>query len=62
MTNHSLQDCNMLEGASNFVPWKCRLQNLLEELELWYLMGQEVVLPIDTEDLVEHNRKSIEEK
>jgi hypothetical protein len=52
----------MLEGASNFVPWKCRLQNLLEEVELWYLVEKEVVLPTDPKELAEHNRKLVKVK
>jgi hypothetical protein len=43
----------MLEGASNFVLWKCRLQNLLEETEQWYLVDTEITPPIDPKDLEE---------
>jgi len=33
----SLPVCvNVLEGASNFVPWKGRLHNLLEAANLWH--------------------------
>jgi hypothetical protein len=62
MTNHSVQDCHMLKDASNFVPWKCKVQNLLEEVELWFLVEKEVVLPTNPKDLAKHNRKSIKAK
>lgn len=62
MTSHDLRDCHMLEGASNFDPWKCTLQILLEEVDLWYLVGKDMVLPIDPKNLAKHTRKSIKVK
>jgi hypothetical protein len=38
------------------------LQNLLEEVELWYFVDTEVAPPIDLKDLVEHTKKSIKVK
>jgi hypothetical protein len=46
----------MLEGDSNFIPRKCKLQN-----ELWHLVEQEVVLHTDPKDLAELNKKSSSE-
>jgi hypothetical protein len=37
MTTFSLRYEDRLEGPSNFVPWKCRVQMLLEEHDLWDL-------------------------
>lgn len=34
----------------------------LEEVELWYLMEKDVVLPIDPKYLAVHTKKSIKEK
>jgi len=62
MANFGLQECHMLEGVSNFVTWKCRLQNLLEEVELWYLVDKDVTPPTNPKDLVEHTKKSVKEK
>jgi hypothetical protein len=33
MISLGLQECLMLEGTSNFLPWKCTLQRLMEEFE-----------------------------
>jgi hypothetical protein len=30
-----LRECDRLDGASNFVPWKLKLQILMEEVDLW---------------------------
>jgi hypothetical protein len=47
MTSLGFQECHMLEGASNFVLWKCRLHNLLEEFDLWgFVEGKVLPLPI----------------
>jgi hypothetical protein len=59
---HNLHDCHMLEGAPHFVPWKCRLQNQLQEVEQSYLVEKEGVLPTYPKDLAKHNRKLIKEK
>ena len=54
----SLQHCHT-EGNSNFVLLKCMLQNLLEEVELAYLVEREVVFPTDPKQLAEQNRKLV---
>jgi hypothetical protein len=30
----SLRECDKLDGASNFIPWKLRLQKLMEEAKI----------------------------
>jgi hypothetical protein len=35
MISPSLRDRDCLVGASNFTPWDCRMQILLEEVDLW---------------------------
>jgi hypothetical protein len=52
-----MQESHLLEGASNFVPWKLRLQNLLEMADLWYLVEKVVAPPIDPNDLVNTTRR-----
>jgi hypothetical protein len=39
MASVDLQECDRLEGTSNFTSWKCRMQTLLEEVDLWSLIG-----------------------
>ena len=47
----SMQESHLLDEASNFVPWKLRLQNLLEMEDLWYLVEKVVVPPTDPKDV-----------
>lgn len=62
MVGSILQECHMLEGASNYVLWKCRLYNLLKEVEQWYLVDKKDTPPIDPMDLAKHTKKSSKEK
>jgi hypothetical protein len=62
MATPSMQESHLLEGASNFVPWKLRLQNLLEMADLWYLVEKVVVPPTDPKDKAEHNKKAVAAK
>jgi hypothetical protein len=57
MASFSLRERSMLEGASNFEPWKCKLQNLLEEIELWYIVDMEVTSPTNPKNLVEYTKE-----
>lgn len=34
MTSLNLKECDHLEGTSNFTPYKCRLEMILEEVDL----------------------------
>jgi hypothetical protein len=36
----NVQESHLLECASNFAPWKCKLQNLLEAKNLLYLVEE----------------------
>ena len=43
-----------LEGASNFVPWKFKLQILIEEVDLWEYVEKEIPEPIDLAQWITH--------
>jgi hypothetical protein len=57
MTTFNLIYKDRLECPSNFVPWKCLVQMLLEEHDLWGFVGKLVVAPIDSMLLVDYKRK-----
>jgi hypothetical protein len=61
MATPIMRETHFLEGAHNFIPWKLRLQNLLEMADIWYLGKKVVTLPIDPKDLAEHNKKAVSE-
>jgi hypothetical protein len=46
----------MLEGVSNFVPWKCRLEKLLEKVSPWSFVDTKVVEPADVSKSVDHKK------
>jgi hypothetical protein len=58
----SLRECDRLDGASNFVPWKLRLQLLMEEVDLWEHVVKEIPEPIDPTQLVAHQKKEAKVK
>jgi hypothetical protein len=62
MTTLSLRECDRLEGASNFTPWKYRLQMLLEEVELWVFVENKVIVPTNPAQLVDYKKKEAKEK
>jgi hypothetical protein len=62
MTTLGLRECDRLEGASNFTPWKCRLQMLLEEVELWEHVKTKITIPTNLKLLDEHNKKEAKAK
>lgn len=37
MANLGLRECDHLEGAFDFTPWKCRLK-MLEKFDLWTIL------------------------
>jgi len=55
LTSLGLRECHILEGASNFVPWKCKSQNLLEDFDLWGFVEEKVDVP--TNPTQKHNKK-----
>lgn len=46
-----LRECDRLEGPSNFTPWKCKLQILMEEFDLWSIFYFWYILMMDHLDL-----------
>lgn len=57
-----LRESDRLEGASNFTPWKYKLQMLLEEVELWEHVDKEITTPTDPKQLVEYYKEEAKEK
>jgi hypothetical protein len=51
-----------LAGARNWSPWKARIVLILEELELWDIMENPVVTPIDAVLMVEFRKRNIKAK
>ena len=51
------RECDMLEGATMFTPWKCRHQMFLEEVNLWCFVDEKVTVPTDPAQFVEHNNE-----
>jgi hypothetical protein len=51
-----------LAGVGNWSPWKARIVLILEELELWDIMENRVVPPIDVVLLAEFRKRNIKAK
>ena len=62
ITIPSMQESHLLEGTSNFVPWKLRLLNLHVIADLRYLVAKVVVPLTDPQDLIKHNNKAMAAK
>jgi hypothetical protein len=62
MITLSLRECDKLDGASNFIPWKCKLQMLLEEAKIWEHVEKEIVAPTDPKLLATHVKKEAKAK
>jgi hypothetical protein len=45
MSTLGLTKCDKVDGASNFIPCKCRLQIILEEVEIWDHIEKEIGAP-----------------
>jgi hypothetical protein len=58
MTSLILRECDRLEDASNFTPWKCTLQMLLEEADLWSFVKEKATVPTNPMQWREHNKKT----
>ena len=58
MTIHNLKECHMLEGTSNFIPWECKVENLLEKFDLWGFVDTRVAKPINPTQLEKYNKLS----
>jgi hypothetical protein len=57
MTTFSVRYKDRLEGPSNFIPWKCRVQMLFKEHGLWDFMETKVEEPSDPIQLAEYKKK-----
>ena len=62
MSTSGLRVEDRLDGGGNWTPWKARIVLLLEECELWELVGQAVTLPTDPILLVEFKKKNVRAK
>jgi hypothetical protein len=63
MSTIGLRECDRLDGASNFIPWKLRLQMLMEEAKIWEHVEKEIATPIDDLKLLAtHNKKEAKDK
>ena len=47
MASLGIRECDMLEGATIFTPWKCRHHMLLEEVNIWCFVDEKVTVPTD---------------
>jgi hypothetical protein len=52
-----LRECDWLEEASNFTPWKCRLKMLREEIDLWSIVKEKAIVPIDLQQLAQYEKE-----
>lgn len=58
MTSFTLREYDCLLGAFNFTLWKCTLQKLLEEVDMWCFVEAKVAIPTDHLCCVNHNKKA----
>ena len=62
MSHIRLRECDKLDGASNFIPWKLMLQMLMEEADIWEHIEKVIVSPTDPKSLATHVKKEAKEK
>ena len=62
MANSGLTVEDRLDGGGNWTPWKARIVLLLEECELWELVGQAVTSPTDPILLAKFKKKNVRAK
>jgi hypothetical protein len=60
--NFSLKECDRLDGFSDFIPWKIRLQIIMEEVDLWEHVENEIQEPNDLAQLDSHQKKEAKVK
>jgi hypothetical protein len=48
----NVKECDKMEGDSNFVPWKLRLQRHMEDIDLWEHVVKVVPKLVDLASLV----------
>jgi hypothetical protein len=61
MMTLGLKEFDRLDGASNFVPWKFRLQILWRRLIFWYNVEKEMVAPTNPKILAIHFKNEAKE-
>jgi hypothetical protein len=59
MAATSLRFEDMLEGASNFIPWKARVTLIFMENGLWKFANTIVTPSMDPQQLVIHNQMDV---
>ena len=52
-----LRDYDKLDGTSNFVPWKLKVQILIAEDDLWEDVEKAILEPINQTYLATHRRR-----
>lgn len=57
-----LRECDGFDGASNFVPWKLRLQMLMEEANLWEHVLKVVLVHVNPTQVTAHYKKKAKAK
>ena len=62
MATSGLRVEDRLDGGGNWTPWKSRIVLLLEECELWEIVGQTVIVPTDSVPLAEFKKKNVKAK
>jgi len=58
----SLREYDGLDGYSNFVPWKIKVQILMEEVDLWEHVEKKIVEPTNATQLATHWKKEAKVK
>jgi hypothetical protein len=62
MATFGLRVEDRLNGGGNWTPWKAKIVLLVEECELWELVGRAVTLLTDPIFLVEFKKKNVRAK
>ena len=62
MATFGLRVEDRLDGGGNWTPWKSRIVLLLEECELWEIVGQTIIVPTHTTLLAKFKKKNVKAK
>jgi hypothetical protein len=62
MNTLSLRECDKLDGASNFICWKFKLQMPLEEVWIWEHVVKGIPAPTNPRLLAIHVKREAKEK
>ena len=58
MMTLGIRECDWLDGVSNLLPWKLRLQMVMEEIESWEHVEKVIVTPTHLTKLATNNKES----